>query len=202
MTAVSSRAVQTRRLHLCLEWSGEVYPCPHLWQLRSRPSLRFQGHGPIVKWLPALARAERLPGASRHWSSPRVLATSVPACCVAPDHRPSLDLGQSRHMASAFAVAGWLPNAASARPTPRILGPGDRSAWGAPRLPVSSGALARPVHLPDCRPPRPGVGPDGRSGRDIPCPQASSGTLARPVYQPTLGLSAGVLAAAVEAFIT
>ena len=118
MTAVSSRAVQTRRLHLCLEWSGEVYPCPHLWQLRSRPSLRFQGHGPIVKWLPALARAERLPGASRHWSSPRVLATSVPACCVAPDHRPSLDLGQSRHMASTFAVAGWQQIQCRMQPQP------------------------------------------------------------------------------------
>ena len=75
-------------------------------------------------------------------------ATSVPACCVAPDHRPSLDLGQSRHMASAFAVAGWLPNAASARQTPRILGPGDSSTLGGPSLPVSSGALARLVHLP------------------------------------------------------
>ena len=78
----------------------------------------------------------------------RVQATSVPACCVAPDHRPSLDLGQSRHMASAFAVAGWLPNAASARQTPRILGPGDSSTLGGPSLPVSSGALARLVHLP------------------------------------------------------
>ena len=68
VTAVRSSAVQTRRLHLCLEYSGEVYPCPHLWQLRSRPSLRFQGHGPILKWLPALARAGWLPDAARQWS--------------------------------------------------------------------------------------------------------------------------------------
>ena len=99
----------------------------------SCPSRVAAGRCPTVEW-PLIAA--------------RVQATSVPACCVAPDHRPSLDLGQSRHMASAFAVAGWLPNAASARPTPRILGPGDRSAWGAPSLPVSSGALARLVHLP------------------------------------------------------
>ena len=99
----------------------------------SCPSRVAAGRGPTVEW-PLIAA--------------RVRATSVPACYVAPDHRPSLDLGQSRHMASAFAVAGWLPNAASARPTPRILGPGDRSTLGAPSLPVSSGALARLVHLP------------------------------------------------------
>ena len=36
------------------------------------------GRGPTVEW-PLIAA--------------RVRATSVPACCVAPDHRPSLDVG-------------------------------------------------------------------------------------------------------------
>ena len=35
-------------------------------------------------------------------------------------------------------VAERLPNSASARPPPRILGPGDRSGWGAPRPPAGS----------------------------------------------------------------
>ena len=40
-----------------------------------------------------------------------------------------------------------LQNLASALQQPRILGPGDRSRWGAPRPPAGSGALARPVQL-------------------------------------------------------
>ena len=49
--------------------------------------------GPTVEW-PLIAA--------------RVRATSVPACCVAPDHRPSLGVSQSRPMASAFAHGPWL----------------------------------------------------------------------------------------------
>ena len=49
--------------------------------------------GPTVEW-PLIAALVR--------------ATSVPACCVAPDHRPSLGVSQSRPMASAFAHGPWL----------------------------------------------------------------------------------------------
>ena len=54
----------------------------------SCPSRAAAGRGPTVEW-PLIAA--------------RVRATSVPACYVAPDHHPSLDVGQSRPMASAFA---------------------------------------------------------------------------------------------------
>ena len=107
MTVLSSSAVPTQRLHLCLEHGpGKSIPA-HTWgnsglavagtrpdsdmATSSCPSRAAAGRGPTVEW-PLIAA--------------RVRATSVPACYVAPDHHPSLDVGQSRPMASAFA-RGW-----------------------------------------------------------------------------------------------
>ena len=55
----------------------------------SCPSRAAAGRGPTVEW-PLIAA--------------QVRATSVPACSVAPDHRPSLDVGQSRPMASVYGL--------------------------------------------------------------------------------------------------
>ena len=97
------RAGQTQRLHLCLSmvWGSPSLHTPAATPAEaalavagtrpdsdmatgSCPSRAAAGRGPTVEW-PLIAACLR--------------ATSVPACCVAL----SLDVGQSRPMASAFA---------------------------------------------------------------------------------------------------
>ena len=131
----------------------------------SCPSRAAAGRGPTVEWLLLAAR---------------VRATSVPACCVAPDHRPSPGVGQSRPMASAYGL-GFFPQLSGCRIRPQ---PGRRpESWALATGPggallarlLAPGALARPVQLParglsalgralTAGRRAPGVGPDGRSG--------------------------------------
>ena len=131
LTAVSSRAVPTQPLHL---WGSPALPTPAadpaeavLAVVGTRPDSEM-----ATSSCPRRAAAGPCPTVGWPIIAAPVRVTSVPASRVAPDRRPSLGVGQSRPMASAFA--------------PRILGPGDRSGWGASRPPASSGALARQVY--------------------------------------------------------
>ena len=140
--------------------------------------MTFLGHGPSVNNSPALAR----PGCCWAWSVSAVAMSAARVGgvvglglqCGPPGSRPSLDVCQSRPMASALPKVGRLPNAASAQQQPRILGQGDRSGWGIPcrqaRGASSPGLPADPwLVCPwsawtfDCRPPPPGSSPDGEA---------------------------------------
>ena len=143
--------------------------------------MRLQGHDPIdmaTGSCPSRAAAGRGPRVQWPLIAARVRATSVLACCMAPDHRPSLDVGQSRPMVSAYGL-GFFPWLSGCRIRPQ---PGPES-WalvtgqgGAllARL-LAPGALASPVQLPargfsalgralTAGRRALGVGPDGRSG--------------------------------------
>ena len=157
------RAGQTQRLHRCLSMvrgspslhTPAASPAEAVLVVRGSPSLHTPAASPAEAVLavagtrpysdmatgscPDRATAGRCPTVEWPPIAARVRATSVPACCVAHDHRPSPGVGQSRPMASAYGL-GFFPQLSGCRIRPQPCRSPESWPWQPVRVGRSSPA--------------------------------------------------------------